>query len=167
MADTWRRWNLLLAMSLLATMALAGCPRNNGSGTNNSGSNSSGGGDSTVSFDVVEKGSGNPLQAYVWVDGHQEDFETVMSGGDSQARFKGFGKTGDGYTVTFSAKQSLTFMAWAPDHEMTAIDTKLKRGDNLIYVELRKTEVDDDRVPEQIRLDVLERLPTEAPKTGS
>ncbi len=151
-----------LAATLVATLT-GGCPRS-GVQTTNSGSTRA---DVWVSFDVVERGSGNPLQAYIWVKGSHEDFETVVSGDDSPARFHGFGKTADGYNIPFTVNQTVQFVAWAPEHELTTIDTKLKRGENMVYVELRKTEVEDDRVPDQIRMDVLERLPTEAPKTGS
>tara|TARA_Y100001968_G_scaffold319522_1_gene351169 strand:- start:240 stop:419 length:180 start_codon:yes stop_codon:yes gene_type:complete len=58
-------------------------------------------------------------------------------------------------------------MIWSPGHELKRIDQKLRRGNNLISVELRRTEVDDAKVPERIRTEVLESLPTEGPRTGS
>jgi hypothetical protein len=58
-------------------------------------------------------------------------------------------------------------MVWSPGHEMKNVEHKLKKGENLLPVELKRTEVDDDKVPEKIRLNVLESLPTEGPKSGS
>ena len=75
--------------------------------------------------------------------------------------------TEDGYAVPFGPKQDHTFHAWADGHEMEIIETRLRQGENLITIELRKTEVQDERVPDKIRTDMLERLPTEKPKTGS
>ncbi len=151
------------AMFVVLAVALQGCPRK-GTDTTNSGEQEP---DTWVVFDVVERGSGTPLLAYVWVDGHHEDFETVISGDDSDARFTGFGKTGEGYTVPFTRNAPVRFVAWSPDHEVTLADVTLRRGENLVTIELRPAEIDDELVPEEIRLDVLNRLPTEKPKTGS
>ncbi len=150
-----------IGLLLLAATALVGCPKNGGTDTS---------GDTEpvwVVFDVSEKGSGNALTAAVWVDAHRDDFETLISGEGEQARFDGFGKTGDGYAVTFLQGESLTFVAWAPGHEMAKVEARLKKGANHVAIELRKTAVEDDRVPDQIRLDMLERLPTQGPRTGS
>lgn len=143
---------------------LAGCPRTGGPAARHDGETTD---DTWVVFDVVERGSGAPLLAYVWVDGYHDDFETVISGAENEARFAGFGRGADGYVVPFGHNQRLRFLGWSPDHEVAIHDSVLKRGENLISLELRRTEVDDERVPEQIRLDVLNRLPTEKPKTGS
>ena len=147
--------SVLLALVVLVT----GCPRSGTPGT------SGNAGDAWVVFDVSEKGSGTPLSAYVWVDPYQEDFETLTSAADAQ--FDGFGKTGDGYTVDFGPNQDVRFVAWAPGHELTYVDLRLLRGENLVTIQLRRSEVEDDRVPDVIRMDVLERLPTEKPRTGS
>ena len=155
---------VLAAVALPAVLAacLTGCPRTGG-GVATGGEQEP---DTWVVFDVVERGSGTPLLAYVWVEGHHEDFETVI-GDDSDARFMGFGKTGDGYAVPFARNAPVRFIAWSPDHEVTLVDATLKRGENLVTIELRPTEIEDEKVPEEIRLDVLNRLPTEKPKTGS
>lgn len=150
-----------LGWLLLAATALVGCPKNGDTTTS---------GDTDpvwVVFDVAEKGSGNALTAAVWVDAHRDDFETLIGGEGEQASFTGFGKTGDGYAVTFLPGESFTFVAWAPGHEMATVDAHLKKGENLVTIELRKTAVEDDRVPDQIRMDMLERLPTQGPRTGS
>ena len=138
---------------------LCGCPRNKP--PDSSGST----GDTWVVFDVSEKGSGNPLMAYVWAEDHSDDFETLMGG--ETARFEGLGKTGEGYVVAFEPAQELTFVVWSPGHEMEALGTRLRKGENLLTIQLRKTAVEDEEVPEVIRLDVLERLPSEGLRTGS
>jgi len=148
------------ALCLLALlMAVAGCPRT--APPRSSGSP----GDAWVVFDVSEMGSGTPLSAYVWVDPHQDDFETLTGAAD--VRFEGFGKTGEGYVVAFGPNQDLTFVAWAPGHELTYTQTRLGRGENLVTIQLRRSEIEDERVPDVIRMDVLERLPTEKPRTGT
>ena len=146
---------LLLALLVL----VAGCPRSR------SPESSGTAGGAWVVFDVSEKGSGTPLSAYVWVDPHQDDFETLTSA--EGVRFEGFGKTGDGYIVDFEPNLDLSFVAWAPGHELTAVDVRLGRGENLVTIQLRRSEIEDERVPDVIRMDVLERLPTEKPRTGS
>jgi len=154
-----RRWAwLAIAAGLLA---LVGCPKQKDPGT--SGEQKA---VSWVVFDVVEKGSGNTLKTYVWVDGHQADFETVQ-GTESDARFEGFGKTGEGYVVPFSPNQKVRFHAWSEGHEMVTVDAKIRRGENVIALQLRKTEVEDERVPDVIRTDVDTYQPTEDVKTGS
>ncbi len=157
--DLRRRPILLLWLGLLLVLVV-GCPRRSSNTSGDTGA-------VWVSFDVSEKGSGNPLMAYVWIEGHQDDFETLMGGDGDAVRFEGFGKTGEGYAVQFTGNQDVTFVAWSPEHELTTVPLRLKKGENLVTVQLRKTEVEDDRVPERIRLDVLERLPTEGVRTGS
>ncbi len=158
MTRSWARASLL---ATILALCVAGCPKKTNPDT-------SGATDSIwVVFDVSEKGSGNALTAAVWVDPHRDDFETLIGGEGEQARFNGFGKTGNGYAVAFEPNESLTFVAWAPGHEMATVEAKLKKGENLVTIELRKTAVEDDRVPDQIRLDMLERLPTQGPRTGS
>jgi len=154
----WTRTSLLLAFFVTA---VTGCPKNADTDT-------SGGTEPVwVVFDVSERGSGNALTAAIWVDSHRDDFETLMGGEGEQARFNGFGKTGDGYSVAFAPNESFTFVAWAPGHEMATVEARLKKGENLVSIELRKTAVEDDRIPDQIRLDMLERLPSQGPRTGS
>lgn len=124
----------------------------------------------TVSFDIIELGSSIPLAAYVWVDGFKDDFEVVRGGGG--ARFKGIGRTRDGYVVPFVAGAPIRMMVWSPQHEVNFIDTTLNPGPNAITVELRKTEIADDRVPMEVWLNVLEQMllnlpAAEQPRTGS
>jgi hypothetical protein len=161
--QTGRSIALLIALGATALSLLAGCPRTGGK----SPATGADEGASWVVFDSVERGSGNYLLTYVWVEGHADDFETVSGGGDTAARFFGMGKTGEGYTVDFQPRLELRLVAWSPGHEMSHCDVVLKRGENVVPIELRKAEVEDDQVPETIRLDVIQRLPTEAPKTGS
>jgi len=123
-----------------------------------------------VSFDIIELGSSIPLAAYVWVDGFKDDFEVVRGGGG--ARFEGIGRTRDGYVVPFVAGEPIRMMVWSPQHEVSFIDTTLIPGPNAITVELRKTEVADDRVPMEVWLNVLEQMllqlpAAEKPRTGS
>jgi len=153
-----RRWSVL-ALAVGLTAAICGCPKGGRPGR------SGGDGDTWVVFDVSEKGSGNPLLAYVWIEEYSDDFETLMGG--ETARFEGLGKTGDGYVVPFVSSQEVTFVVWSPGHEMEAFDTRLKKGENLLSVQLRKTAIEDEEVPEVIRMDVLERLPSEGLRTGS
>jgi hypothetical protein len=124
-----------------------------------------------VVLDTVELGSMLPLSTYVWVQGHREDFETVLTTKGS-SRFLGFGRTTHGHAVEFTAGQTLTFVAWAEGHELTFVEATLYPGENLVTVQLRKCAVADVRVPMEIWIDVLQRMlevrgEGELPKTGS
>lgn len=167
--DTVRRRNFL-GLSLLAAvgMMLTGCPKGGDTTTSGSGS-SKASGDSWVIFEVYEAGTGNPLEATVWPKGNDEEFDTIVQGqAGSAVRFDGIGRREDGYALPFRPGLNATLMVWSVGHEMQAIDIrKLKKGENMVSVELKRTEVEDDAVPERIRLQVLESLPTEGVKTGS
>ena len=156
-----------LGVSLLAASALLlqGCPKDGALG-------SSGGSEEpncSVSFEIYEAGTGNPLAATVWPVSMPDDFDNVAQGrAGTEATFAGIGRReGGGYALPFNSGNVAEIMVWSPGHELKRIDHKLKRGNNLISVELRRTEVDDERVPERIRTEVLESLPTEGPRTGS
>lgn len=125
-----------------------------------------------VVLDTVEMGSMVPLSTYVWADGHREDYETVLDTKGPSPPFSGFGKTPHGYSVEFTAGQTLTFVAWSEGHELTFVTTTLYPGENLVTVQLRKSAIADTRVPMEIWIDVLERMlevreEGELPKTGS
>ncbi len=125
-----------------------------------------------VVIDAVQMGSVVPLSAYVWVDGHRDDYETVLDTKGPSPPFHGFGKTAQGHRVEFAPGQKLTFVAWSVGHELAFIDTTLVPGENVVVVQLRKTAVADTRVPLEIWIDVLERMlevraEGELPRTGS
>ncbi len=125
-----------------------------------------------IVVDSVQMGSQVPLSTYVWVQGHREDFETVLDTKGPSPRFFGFGKTADGHAVEFEVGQTLTFVAWAEGHELDVHTVTLLPGENLVPMQLRKCAVADTRVPVEIWIDVLQRMlevheEGELPKTGS
>jgi len=156
----------LCALLLLISLVGLGCPK--GGGTTSSGS-AEGASDSWVVFEVYEAGTGNPLSATVWPVEMPDDFDTIVQGrAGAEVRFEGIGiREGGEYALTFRSGESASVMVWSPGHELKRLDSKIKKGENLLSVELRRTEVEDQRVPERIRLEVLESLPTEGPRTGS
>jgi len=118
-------------------------------------------------FEVFEAGTGNGLSATVWPKDLPEDFETVVQGEAGTAvRFEGIGRRDEGYALPISPGGWINLMVWSPGHELERVDLKVRKGENLVSVELKKTEVEDERVPEVIRLEVLEALPTQGPKSG-
>lgn len=143
---------------------LHGCPKDGA--TASSGSEEP---NTFVSFEIYEAGTGNPLAATVWPIDKPDDYDNVAQGrAGADHSYAGIGRReGGGYALPFAAGGVAAMMVWSPGHELKRIDHKLKKGTNLISVELRRTEVDDDRVPERIRTEVLESLPTEGPRTGS
>ena len=153
----------MVALAVAIAVGLGACPKETGS-TETSGSTDP---KTWVGFVVTEMGTGNPVVTYVWVEGHKDDFEVVAGGSESNERFFGFGKTETGYVVPFGPKQTMTFHAWSDGYELATVEIRLSQGENLIPIDLRRTEIEDERVPEKIRLDMIKRLPTEKPKTGS
>ena len=153
----------LLALLLLAL--LLGCPKS--SGPNSSGSM----GKSTntwVIFEVYQEGTGNSLEVTVWPSEQPEHFETVVEGDvGASTKFFGLGRTEQGYGFAFQAGQRAKFQIWTPGHEMRSSSLKLKKGENRIIVELGVAEVEDGRVPERIKTEVLQSLPSQGPKSGS
>lgn len=148
---------------LLLTLFCVACPK--GGETTSSGEAEP---KSWVVFEVYEAGTGNPLSATVWPKDRPDDFETIVEGGaGSSVRFEGLGRTDEGFALPFEPGTWIALLMWSPGHEMKRIETKVKRGENLVSVELKRTEVDDEAVPERIRLEVLESLPSEGPKSGS
>ncbi len=120
-----------------------------------------------VVFQVVQRGTGDPLSCFVWADGHQGDFETVDGETSTEIRFAGLGRTADGYVVTFADEPSLKILAWAPGHELGMQEVSLEQGENRVLFELRKVQVEDEAVPEEIRLEVPRLQPSQGPRTGS
>jgi len=123
-------------------------------------------------FDIVERGSHLPVVAYVWAEGHREDFEVVAPVGGPPQRFAGLGRTGEGYAVPVVAGATLTLVVWAERHELMWVEVQVAPGENRVPAQLRKTEVADTRVPMEIWLDVLQRMidvrpPGETLKSGS
>lgn len=151
---------LIVALSLLSA---SGCPKGSSATSGEQQAPSA-----WVVFDVVEAGTGNPLSASVWAPERPDDFETILQGeAGSAVRFEGIGRKSGGYILPFEAGKSVSMVVWSPGHELETLDVKLKRGENHVAVELRKSEVEDARVPERIRLKVLEALPTEGPRSGT
>lgn len=147
---------------MAALLLLMGCPKEGGSGTSGSGASA------WVVFEIYEAGTGNALPATVWPAGHDEHFDTIAQGqAGSEVRFEGIGLTEGGYTLAFGSGDDVSLMVWSPGHELKRVDAKLRKGENLVAVELKRTEVEDDRVPEKIRLEVLEALPAEGVRSGS
>jgi hypothetical protein len=156
---------LSIALILFA-LALSGCPK--GGSTTTSGETTEAASPSWVIFEVYEAGTGNPLSATVWPKELPDDFETIVQGeAGATVRFDGLGRRDEGWAMPFKPGAWVSLMVWSPGHELKRLDTKLKRGENLLPVELKRTEVEDGDVPERIRLEVLESLPSEGPKSGS
>ena len=154
---------LTLALMLLVP-ALTGCPKSGGSTT----SGEAEAAPSWIVFEVYEAGTGNPLSATVWPRDLPDDFETIVQGdAGATVRFEGLGRRDDGWAMPFKPGAWVSLLVWSPGHELKSLDTKIKRGENLLPVELKRTEVEDEDVPERIRLEVLESLPSEGPKSGS
>ena len=151
---------LAILSAILLGPALAGCPKQ-------SGTTAGTGPDAWVFFDIVEAGTGNPLLATVWPEGMPDQFDTIVQGEAGQIRFDGIGKKTEGYALDFAPGQAITLLVWSPGHEMERREEKLKKGENRMTVELRKAEVEDARVPEKIKLEVLQSLPSEGPRSGS
>ncbi len=150
--------------TLAALLLACGCPRAAGTPTGTSGAAR---GDVWVVFQVVEKGTGSPLQCFVWAQDHQADFETVDSRAQDEVGFHGLGQAGDGYAVAFRRRHTVRLYAWAPEHELAWVEQRLERGENRVVFELRKVEVEDQRVPEEIRIEVPRILPKEGARTGT
>ena len=150
---------------LLTFPLLAGCPKTGDSSTS---------GDAAaepkafVVFEVFEAGSGNALSATVWPREMPDHFETIVQGeAGSAVKFAGLGRTEGGYALPFEPGKWVGLLLGSPGHELKSVELKVRKGDNLLTVELKRTEVDDEKVPERIRLEVLESLPSEGPKSGS
>jgi len=146
---------------------LVGCPKKGGD-VASSGDAAPAEPTSWVVVEVYEAGTGNPLSATVWPSDSPDDFETIVQGeAGTSVRFEGLGRTEAGWALPFSPGSKVSLLIWSPGHELKRVDSKIKRGENLLSVELKRTEVDDEKVPERIRLEVLESLPSEGPKSGS
>jgi hypothetical protein len=151
-----------LLFALLPLLFL-GCPKSGESNTSGKA------GASWVVFEIYEAGTGNALPATVWPQGMDDDFDNVVQGAaGAETRFEGIGRReGGGYALTFTPGSSVNLMVWSPGHELKRVEQKLRKGENLVAVELKRTVVEDDRVPERIRLDAMENLPTQGPQSGS
>lgn len=118
-------------------------------------------------FEVFESGTGNGLSATVWPKDQPDDFETIVAGeAGSAVRFAGIGRRDEGYALTVTPGDWLHLLVWSPGHELVRAELRVKKGQNVVTVNLKRTEVEDERVPERIRLEVLEALPTQGPKSG-
>jgi hypothetical protein len=155
---------LIICVASSSMLLLSGCPKDGSAAS--SGSSAS---NCIVSFEIYEAGTGNPLAATVWPVDLPDDYDNVAQGrAGAESSYEGIGRReGGDYALPFEAGDTASMMVWSPGHELKRIDHKLRRGGNLISVELRRTEVDDAKVPERIRTEVLESLPTEGPRTGS
>ena len=152
----------LLLVLACAALLVAGCEKSGGSTTSGSAEPTA-----WLSFEVFQAGTGNGLSAMVWPKDMPEDFETVVEGEAGTAvRFEGIGRRDDGYALPIKAGSWVNLMVWTPGHELARVDLKVRKGENLVSVELKKTEIEDERVPQVIKLEVLEALPTAGPKSG-
>lgn len=156
---------LIAALSILSVL-LVGCPKEGGTSTSGSSGKV---GLSFVVFEIYEAGTGNALPATVWPVDMPDDFDNVVQGqAGAETRFEGIGRReGGGYALVFAPGSDVSLMVWSPGHELKRHDIKVRRGENLVAVELKRTVVDDERVPERIRLDAMENLPTEGVRSGS
>ena len=157
----------LFALTLVAMATLpllTGCPKT-GSGSSSGAQEPN----AWIVFELAQRGTQNDVEATVWAKDMPDHFETVLAGGDvnTQTRFFGLGRTEDGYMVPFRSGVSLELQIWAPGHEMITHMLKLKKGENLISRELPTATVEDSDVPEKIRTEVLQSLPSQGPKSGS
>jgi len=116
---------------------------------------------------VVDK-AGTYLEATVWPSGEPQHFETLVQG-DAGAtnKFYGIGRTDSGYALSFKAGGMADLQIWTPGHNLEVLSVRLKRGENFLSVELQVAAVQDERVPERIRTEVLQSLPSQGPKSGS
>ena len=154
---------------LLLVVAIAACPSKT-SKTSESTSQTSGSTEPAawLVFDVAEAGTGNGLSSTVWPEGMPDDFETLVEGAPGvEQQFVGIGRREDGWALPFKPGASVALMIWSPGHELARVEVKVKKGENPVRLELRRAEVEDERVPERIRLEVLQALPSEGPKSGS
>lgn|GEM_PF-2074932 len=152
-----------LLLAVLPLLLLTGCPK--GGETSTSGKT----GASWVIFEIYEAGTGNALPATVWPQDLPDDFDNVVQGAaGAETRFEGVGRREGGeYALVFAPGGDVSLMVWSPGHELKRVEQKIRRGENLVAVELKRTVVEDERVPERIRLDAMENLPTEGPRSGS
>ena len=146
-----RPWTGLLLLSGL--LLLVGCPKSGGTGSSGSASAA------YVKFLVAEAGSGESLAATVWPVGQPDDFDSVVQGNaGSETRFEGIGLKEDGFALPFEPGKDVSLMVWSPGHELKRVDVKLKRGENLVVIDLKRTEIEDKALPDVIRTKVLEDL---------
>ena len=152
-----------LIFVLLCLPLLAACPK--------AGSNTASGSqepDTWVLFEVVQAGTGNSIETTVWPKGLPDHFETVVAGdAGSEARFFGLGRTEAGYALPFEAGRKTTLHLWSPGHEMDTIEVRPTKGENRVIHELVIAVIEDTDVPEKIRTEVLQSLPSQGPKSGS
>jgi hypothetical protein len=153
---------VFVGLVLSLGLCLAGCPK--GAGLSASGSQAATP-DTWVVFEVVEAGTGNSLEATVWPSGEPQHFETIVAG--AMTRFDGLGRTDSGYALSFKAGGMADLQIWTPGHELEVLSKRLKRGENVLIAELKVAAVQDERVPERIRTEVLQSLPSQGPKSGS
>jgi len=155
---------LVVCVAASSMLMLSGCPKEGSAWSSGSAEPNC-----VVSFEIYEAGTGNPLAATVWPVDLPDDYDNIAQGrAGAESSYQGIGRReGGGYALPFQAGGTASMMVWSPGHELKRIDHKLRRGGNLISIELRRTEVDDSKVPERIRTEVLESLPTEGPRTGS
>ena len=140
-------------LGLVGMLLLVGCPK--GSGTSTSGS----AGAAYVKFLVAEAGSGESLPATVWPVDHPDDFDSIVQGNaGSETHFEGIGLKEEGYALTFEPGKEVSLMVWSPGHELKRLDLKLLRGENLVVIDLKRTEIEDAALPDVIRTKVLEDL---------
>lgn len=145
--------SMALVLVLTGAMLLSGCPKQGGS------SSSGKTGLSYVKFLIAEAGSGESLAATVWPVGQPDDFDTVVQGNaGSETRFEGIGLKEEGYALPFEPGREVNLMVWSPGHELKRVDLKLKRGENLVVIDLKRTEIEDEALPDVIRTKVLEDL---------
>jgi hypothetical protein len=156
---------VFVGLVLSLGLCLAGCPK--GAGLSASGSQAATP-DTWVVFEVVEAGTGNSLEATVWPSGEPQHFETLIEGdAGAKSKFYGLGRTDSGYALSFKAGGMADLQVWTPGHELEVLSVRLQRGENLLIAELKVAAVQDERVPERIRTEVLQSLPSQGPKSGS
>lgn len=158
---------LWLSLSLAALPLLSGCPKKDGAAQTSGASAKAGA--AWVVFEIYEAGTGNALSAMIWPKGMPDDSDSLVQGqAGAETRFEGIGRReGGGYAVTIVPGAQIELQVWSPEHEMQGVSFKAKKGENLVAVELKASKVDEEKVPERIRLEAMESLPGVGPVGGT
>lgn len=157
---------LSMVMFAAALVALSGCPKQGGAASSG---DSAQAGTSWVVFEVLQAGTGNGLFAQVWPRGMDDDFDSISQGqAGAETRFEGIGRReGGGYALPFQPGKTVELRLWSPGHEPQTVSVKLKKGENHVLVELKRSEVGDEQVPEHIRLDADQNMPPATSVSGT
>ena len=155
---------LLTSMALL--FLLAGCPKNPPADSGNPGED---GPAAWVTFEVTAGGAGLYLPTTIGPDGQDSDFDTLPGALDAnETRFAGLGRReGGGFGLPFVPGKKVTLKLWSPGYKLKVVRLRIEKGENPVSVQLEPEGTTPEDIPEHIRTDVMESLPTLGPKSGS